>query len=536
MPRLKEGETPKSNRHIRRLVKRSTDSELKEILKNTFKTDNESATFSKSLQDSILSESALLEQDSAIQREPLSQSANEVSTSTDILSSSLELQELPVLDTGSIDQAINNEPNLQFTNPFLDFNKDIGRAILVIIVVVNVLLKMYKNYAIVIDDQNEKLVVPYKWLNKEKTTMYWPTGQKDVTKLIINNVNVQKDWETLNIQYIRSSDTYTDAVSDMKLLGDKVDELTDPSDDNRVKRTRSDRHKKKLDDSSDENSPPSKQLRIDYATDIVDGNSNINKSFTNTSKNNLIVPATINITNSVKDTSTSSSNKPSTSRVTVSMSVNDVEDTENYISLSERQLLLLSLANQKKIMTKLNNFNARINQLQSNVNISGASRETQHSLSEKHLQIIAKYFPIDEETKLLATVEEKLNNHSFYTLVYSSIKNVGGTSPKAHLDAMMKYLVTDKVLQEYSFTGQSKRANLQNKSFVSLQLYKVIFHCMKTLYGSEIITDKTINRYIANNLDTARTRIIRQEKKGVQNQTLPALSLSLLFDEDELGE
>ncbi|XP_058795711.1 uncharacterized protein LOC131666783 isoform X3 [Phymastichus coffea] len=406
---------------------------------------------------------------------------------------------------------------------------------------------MYKNYAIVIDDQNEKLVVPYKWLNKEKTTMYWPTGQKDVTKLIINNVNVQKDWETLNIQYIRSSDTYTDAVSDMKLLGDKVDELTDPSDDNRVKRTRSDRHKKKLDDSSDENSPPSKQLRIDYATDIVDGNSNINKSFTNTSKNNLIVPATINITNSVKDTSTSSSNKPSTSRVTVSMSVNDVEDTENYISLSERQLLLLSLANQKKIMTKLNNFNARINQLQSNVNISGASRETQHSLSEKHLQIIAKYFPIDEETKLLATVEEKLNNHSFYTLVmylqigkmfekYSSIKNVGGTSPKAHLDAMMKYLVTDKVLQEYSFTGQSKRANLQNKSFVSLQLYKVIFHCMKTLYGSEIITDKTINRYIANNLDTARTRIIRQEKKGVQNQTLPALSLSLLFDEDELGE
>ena len=65
---------------------------------------------------------------------------------------------------------------------------------------------MPKDYAIIIDDNDEYVVLPYKWLNNATKEYCWPKQKDDPIKLIIDNVDAGDDWDSYPFsKYIKSA-------------------------------------------------------------------------------------------------------------------------------------------------------------------------------------------------------------------------------------------------------------------------------------------------------------------------------------------
>ena len=71
------------------------------------------------------------------------------------------------------------------------------------------------------------------------------------------------------------------------------------------------------------------------------------------------------------------------------------------------------------MIEKLNSLSIRVKNIEGKLSNKSSSSSTSATLSHNHLKILNKYFQIDEKEKLLNTVEEKLKNDKFYTLVVS---------------------------------------------------------------------------------------------------------------------
>jgi len=58
-----------------------------------------------------------------------------------------------------------------------------------------------KKFAIVVDEKNEKRVVPSNWLHDDLNALYWPSDESiDIKKAIINRDEPDSNWDEYPIK------------------------------------------------------------------------------------------------------------------------------------------------------------------------------------------------------------------------------------------------------------------------------------------------------------------------------------------------
>ncbi|XP_058803123.1 protein unc-79 homolog [Phymastichus coffea] len=100
-----------------------------------------------------------------------------------------------------------------------------------------------KKYSIIKDEEGEIRVVPSNWLTDDKESVYWPPYKDSarVKSAAINLESRNSDWELYSCTFIKSNDDYVDAQKEARFPN--LDDLTDASDEERLKATRAARNK-----------------------------------------------------------------------------------------------------------------------------------------------------------------------------------------------------------------------------------------------------------------------------------------------------
>ncbi|XP_044753871.1 uncharacterized protein LOC123313186 [Coccinella septempunctata] len=99
-----------------------------------------------------------------------------------------------------------------------------------------------KKYAIIVDENNEKRVVPSKWMMNNNSTLLWPPykNTEKIRRAILQLEDPSEDWEDYQVDFIKSKDDYVEAVAEIKA---NLDELSGGSDAEKMKKSRARRKK-----------------------------------------------------------------------------------------------------------------------------------------------------------------------------------------------------------------------------------------------------------------------------------------------------
>ncbi|KAL7286313.1 hypothetical protein TKK_0019273 [Trichogramma kaykai] len=123
-----------------------------------------------------------------------------------------------------------------------------------------------KEFSLILDERNEKVVVPTKWLSEDNKILYWPPfdSRHDIKSAVIKKIEPDRSlWDEYPVgKLIKQYDDYVLAVSDSKMAG--IEDMTDVSDVEKQKNSRSSRLKRATSPLPNE---PKKIKTLSYSSD-----------------------------------------------------------------------------------------------------------------------------------------------------------------------------------------------------------------------------------------------------------------------------
>ncbi|KAJ8668417.1 hypothetical protein QAD02_016192 [Eretmocerus hayati] len=425
---------------------------------------------------------------------------------------------------------------------------------------------MPKPFAIIKDENGVKRVVATTWLSDDLDTFKWPPFDDvaKVVKAVTDLVEPDDDWDDFEVtKFIRYKDTYSGAVADINL---KLDEVTDASDDEKLKHSRASRRAKKL-----SMSPPSPKKssgkRVRTSSDIEETpspkKSKRNGSISEESSSDESTPNTATATTAAEPTRTSlkvpsklalfsyESNGKGNAKTSgsrndgrVSSHVVSSEEspriTEDFVwnpkSTEEGQFILFSMM--KQVLLKTNKLTRNVdlllkrNQAKDNEVKCLAIPSTSSMIPIDN--DVCQHFPIDDKKvskphkkdkkdgekesrneeedgpKSISVVEEKLTKKKgFFKKVVNWMLNLGGETAHELVYNIMMASFTNEVANKYSYVGLKSKAPFMDLKLNSCIFYAALQHKTKP---SQFDIKKSITMW----LDQSGTRLKREgdEKKG----------------------
>ncbi|XP_044753870.1 uncharacterized protein LOC123313201 [Coccinella septempunctata] len=399
-----------------------------------------------------------------------------------------------------------------------------------------------KKYAIIVDENNEKRVVPSKWMMNNNSTLLWPPykNTEKIRRAILQLEDPSEDWEDYQVDFIKSKDDYVEAVAEIKA---NLDELSGGSDAEKMKKSRARRKKisyQGLGDYSgavadaemkaDSDVPSSEsdveRIKIPKSRGKTSFFENRNKSISIDSRDSETDEHDETLKNTDENTSKS---LPSSLSLCMSPQVQNgptVADTQIDEQLnSERDILFSMHGMLKKIMTsihalsmKQDRLEGRLRQLESR----GLINNTVASVTSSFMvnDAIVKRFPIDSKEKL-EIMENDLKKRNIFNDVVHFMKSKGGSSAHDLIYNILGSVVTNDLASHYSFYGQKKKGKFQE-----LLLCSCIFFAVRTV--NDKITDAEIITSIRMWLDNSKTRAERNKKNASSGRRV----FSLVMPED----
>ncbi|XP_071652955.1 uncharacterized protein [Temnothorax longispinosus] len=124
------------------------------------------------------------------------------------------------------------------------------------------------------------------------------------------------------------------------------------------------------------------------------------------------------------------------------------------------------------------------------------------------IETMTKYFPINDENKTFAAVEEKLKmERKFFNNVVLYMKSKGGNTSHDLIYNILSNIITNSAASNYSFYGQKHK-----KIFSDLALCSCVYHGVKLQFPD--VSEKNIKHSIKRWLDSSRTRLLRAKTQA----------------------
>ncbi|XP_077276658.1 uncharacterized protein LOC143905241 [Temnothorax americanus] len=408
----------------------------------------------------------------------------------------------------------------------------------------------------IIEDDDGKRVVPSKWLSDDFKTLQWPPfdDSDKIRRAVINQHDPTEDWEVYPvIRFIKSNDNYINAVSELKTYVDKV---SDMSDREKLKRTRFLRKKRKLSDEfcTEDNNRFNKRNKSKWNNIPSDDESEDSREYNKLSKNetdsNIYpdVPSSLSIVNedkqredlsnddftnediidkkkaanSLSQLQQESQNTSSTDNETVKQSITAntakkhakpviIDNFEIQTPTTSQEFLFNIYGMQKKMLTIMNGLSKKQDIMIAKIGLmekNGIKHGHNNVIDAAVIETMTKYFPINDENKTFAAVEEKLKmERKFFNDVVLYMKSKGGNTSHDLIYNILSSIITNSAASNYSFYGQKHK-----KIFSDLALCSCVYHGVKLQFPD--VSEKDIKHSIKRWLDSSRTRLLRAKTQA----------------------
>ncbi|XP_058808045.1 uncharacterized protein LOC131673781 [Phymastichus coffea] len=379
-----------------------------------------------------------------------------------------------------------------------------------------------KKYSIIKDEEGEVRVVPSNWLTDDKESVYWPPYKDSarVKSAAINLESRNSDWELYSCTFIKSNDDYVDAQKEARFPN--FDDLTDASDEERLKATRAARNKitaspSKFISSFTKVKPP----KIWETNNSVDGSKStegISPKKVLLAKNSvknapLLKSLQVDLQRTISPAQKSLfprseflTGGPSGNSVVNDSSQEEEDGSNNEVELEITLPMIFEM--QKTMVTKLNSLGIKVDNLSKKLqrcqNIRVADKEI--VASQDMIESMSKIFPMTNEIpeRSMDGVNEKIRTDpTFRKELVLFFKSKGGADIHRFIYNILPAAMTNKVANKYSYVGHKKK-----HAFKDLPLCTVIYKSVRHLFPSS--QDEEIRSSISSWLDQSGTRLKRE--------------------------
>ncbi|XP_058802299.1 uncharacterized protein LOC131670599 isoform X1 [Phymastichus coffea] len=419
---------------------------------------------------------------------------------------------------------------------------------------------MTRKYVIIVDEKSNKIIIPSRWLSYDRKSYSFPPNNvstADIKQAIVDDTDPDENYVEKPLQkVVKFCLDYPTAVEEKNLHG--IENVTDPSDAENLKRTRKRRNKKRL--SNDYVIPkkrnPLEEVNYNSESNDTDGNDDslqqdplaIEKSPSYATLNLEGISAQVNVLQPNKSSVSNVATKQISCNQFQDSDVDEIEEMGRETAPSLQKIYDM----QKLILRKVNYLTKK--QESNEKLLKNQRRQFQVSskpnvLSQDHLKMLNEHFPIDadvnNEKKKIDKVEAQLLHKKFAKAVMpcssaatgrektlslngildkccnqgnqilldvEHLQGAGGVNVHDLIYNMVPKLINDEVLQNYSFYGRKSRGEEKNKCFSELYICKCIYTASKLSFPKA--TDDDIKKSLCSFLDQASTRFKRSQKSN----------------------
>ncbi|XP_058802300.1 uncharacterized protein LOC131670599 isoform X2 [Phymastichus coffea] len=386
---------------------------------------------------------------------------------------------------------------------------------------------MTRKYVIIVDEKSNKIIIPSRWLSYDRKSYSFPPNNvstADIKQAIVDDTDPDENYVEKPLQkVVKFCLDYPTAVEEKNLHG--IENVTDPSDAENLKRTRKRRNKKRL--SNDYVIPkkrnPLEEVNYNSESNDTDGNDDslqqdplaIEKSPSYATLNLEGISAQVNVLQPNKSSVSNVATKQISCNQFQDSDVDEIEEMGRETAPSLQKIYDM----QKLILRKVNYLTKK--QESNEKLLKNQRRQFQVSskpnvLSQDHLKMLNEHFPIDadvnNEKKKIDKVEAQLLHKKFAKAVVEHLQGAGGVNVHDLIYNMVPKLINDEVLQNYSFYGRKSRGEEKNKCFSELYICKCIYTASKLSFPKA--TDDDIKKSLCSFLDQASTRFKRSQKSN----------------------